>query len=84
MAALLHAGIAHAEGNAGESAAWLRRAIDETGTHELGLFKAAAQMAAADLAGDGATAAEGEAWMRDKGAKSPRPLARMLFPGGVR
>jgi tetratricopeptide (TPR) repeat protein len=84
MAALLHAGIAHAEGNAGESAAWLRRAIDETGTHELGLFKAAAPMAAADLAGDGATAAEGEAWMRDKGAKSPRPLARMLFPGGVR
>jgi eukaryotic-like serine/threonine-protein kinase len=84
MAALLHAGIAHAEGNAGESAAWLRRAIDETGTHELGLFKAAAQMAAADLAGDGATAAAGEAWMRDNGAKSPRALARMLFPGGVR
>jgi eukaryotic-like serine/threonine-protein kinase len=84
MAALLHAGIAHAEGNAGESATWLRRAIDETGAHELGLFKAAAQMAAADLGGDAATAATGEAWMRANGAGAPRPLARMLFPGGVR
>jgi hypothetical protein len=81
MAALLHAGIAHAEGNATESATWLRRAIDETGAHQLGLFKAAAQMAAAQLAGDAETAAAGEAWMHDNGAKAPRPLARMLVPG---
>jgi tetratricopeptide (TPR) repeat protein len=83
LAALLHAGIAHAEGDAGERAAWLRRAIVETGAHELGLFKAAAQMAAGDLGGDPDTAAAGEAWMRDNGAKSPRSLTRMLFPGGV-
>jgi serine/threonine protein kinase/tetratricopeptide (TPR) repeat protein len=84
MAAPLHAGIAHAEGNAAESATWLRRAIDETGTHQLALFKAAAQVAAAELGGDADTAAAGEAWMRDNGAKAPRSLARMLVPGGVR
>jgi tetratricopeptide (TPR) repeat protein len=84
MAALLQAGVAHAEGKTGESATWLRRAIDETGVHQLGLFRAAAQMAAAELGGDTATAAAGEAWMRDNGTKAPRSLARMLAPGGVR
>ncbi len=84
MAALLYAGIAQAEGDAGEGAAWIRRAIDETGAHELALFKAAAQMAAGALGGDAATAAAGETWMRDSGAKAPRALARMLAPGIAR
>jgi len=85
MGALLHAGIAHAEGdNTTESATWLRRAIDETGAHQLGLFKAAAQMAARALAADAASADEGERWMRDNGAKAPAALARMLVPGGAR
>ena len=45
------------------------------------LFKAAAQMGAGGLDGDAATAAAGEAWMRDNGAKAPLALARMLVPG---
>jgi hypothetical protein len=84
MGTLLQAGVAHAEGKTGESATWLRRAIDETGVHQLGLFRAAAQMAAAELGGDTATAAAGEAWMRDNGTRAPRSLARMLAPGSVR
>jgi serine/threonine protein kinase len=82
MAALLFAGIEQAEGRAAEGAAWLRRAIDETGAHGLALFKAAAQMAAGQLGGDAATAATGEAWMRDNGTKAPHALARMLVPVG--
>ncbi|HSY41525.1 MAG TPA: protein kinase [Polyangia bacterium] len=81
MAALLHAGIEQAEGHAAEAAAWIRRAIDETGAHELALFKAAAQMAAGTMGGDAATAAAGETWMRASGAKTPHSLARMLAPG---
>ena len=79
-----HAHRAHgeqAEGHDAEAAAWIRRAIDETGAHELALFKAAAQMAAGVMGGDPATAAAGETWMRDSGAKAPRSLARMLAPG---
>ena len=38
-------------------------------------------MAAGETGGDAATAAAGEAWMRDSGAKMPRSLARMLAPG---
>jgi hypothetical protein len=81
MAALLYAGIEQAEGHSSEAATWIRRAIEETGRHELGLFKAAAQMAAGAMGGDQATAAAGETWMRDSGAKAPRSLARMLAPG---
>jgi hypothetical protein len=81
MAALLYAGIEQAEGRATEGAAWLRRAIEETGTHELRLFKAAAQVGTGELGGDSATAAVGEAWMRDNGVKAPLALARMLVPG---
>ena len=81
MAALLYAGVEQAEGHDAEAAAWIRRAIDETSTHELALFKAAAQMAAGTMGGDAATAAAGETWMRDSGAKTPHSLARMLAPG---
>jgi len=84
MAALLYAGIERAEGDDAKGAAWIRRAIDETGAHELALFRAAAQMAAGVLGGDAATAAAGESWMRDSGAKAPRALARMLAPGIAR
>jgi serine/threonine protein kinase/tetratricopeptide (TPR) repeat protein len=80
MGALLHAGVEQAEGNTGEATAWLRRAIDETDTHQLALFKAAAQLAAGAL-GDTATAAAGEIWMRESGVKAPHALARMLVPG---
>jgi hypothetical protein len=81
MASLLYAGIEQAEGHAAEAGAWIRHAIEETGRHELALFKAAAQMAAGAMGGAPATAAAGETWMRDSGAKAPRSLARMLAPG---
>jgi hypothetical protein len=81
MAALLYAGIEKAEGDDSEAAAWIGRAIDETGAHELALFKAAAQMAAGVMGNDPGTAAAGETWMRGSGAKTPRSLARMLAPG---
>jgi len=84
LGALLYAGIEQVEGRTGPAADWLRRAIAETGAQRLELFKAAAQMAAAELGGDPEIAAAGEAWMRDNGAKAPRALARMLVPGGVR
>ncbi len=84
LAALLFGGIEQIEGHTVESAAWLRRAIDETGTHGLALFKAAAQMAAGEIAGDVAAGAAGEAWMRENDVRSPAALTRMLVPGGTR
>jgi hypothetical protein len=79
LAALLYAGIEQTEGRDAEAAAWLRRAIDQTGAHGLSLFKAAAQVAAGD---GGGTA--GETWMRENGVRDPRALTRMLVPGGTR
>ncbi|HLK92138.1 MAG TPA: protein kinase [Polyangia bacterium] len=84
MAALLHAGVARAEGRASEAGDWLRRAIEETGAHGLTLHRAAAQLAAGELGADAAAAADGERWMLERGVRAPRALARMLVPGGPR
>jgi serine/threonine protein kinase/tetratricopeptide (TPR) repeat protein len=84
MAALLYAGVAQVEGRAAEAGDWIRLAIAETSAHGLGLHRAAAEMAAGEIGGDAATAAEGERWMLAKGVRRPRALARMLVPGGVR
>ncbi|HVZ87780.1 MAG TPA: AAA family ATPase, partial [Polyangia bacterium] len=76
MTTLLEAGIARAEHRDAEATAGLGRAIEQTGSHGLALFQAAARVAA----GDGEAAA-GERWMQAAGVQAPRALARMLVPG---
>ena len=82
MAALLYAGVERLEGNGAEGAAWLRRAIEETGAHGLSLFRAAAQVAAGESGDDDAAGAEGQDWMQRNGVRAPPALTRMLVPGG--
>jgi eukaryotic-like serine/threonine-protein kinase len=84
MAALLYAGVERLEGNGAEGAAWLRRAIEETGAHGLALFRAAAQVAAGESGGDDDAGDEGEGWMRRNGVRAPSALTRMLVPAAGR
>jgi eukaryotic-like serine/threonine-protein kinase len=81
LAALLQAGGASLQGDGEGAARWLRRAIEDAGRHGLLLFKAAAQVAAADALSDSQAGAAGTRWMRERGAPAPERLARMLVPG---
>jgi hypothetical protein len=81
LAALLHAGVSRALGQTERGAEWLRRGIEQAALHELALFKAAAEMGAAQAGGPSAPEASGERWMSDNGVRAPGSLARMLVPG---
>ncbi|HXU65243.1 MAG TPA: protein kinase [Polyangia bacterium] len=81
MGALLMAGVERVAGRSGEAASWAARAVDETGTHHLALFQAAARCTAGQVTGDAQASAAGESWMREHGARTPKALARMLVPG---
>ncbi len=83
MGALLMAGIERVSGRRAEAADWAKRAVDETGAHQLSLFQAAARLAGGELAGDAAIGDAGQAWMGDNGVRAPRSLARMLVPGAI-
>jgi eukaryotic-like serine/threonine-protein kinase len=81
FAALVKAGVEQVKGNDRGAKRWFERGIAETGELGLSLFKAAAQIAGAELTGDVAAGRAAESWMRQNGVKAPRVMARMLVPG---
>jgi hypothetical protein len=81
LAALTRAGIHHARGDEAHCRQWLLRASAEASAHGLAMFKGAADLAAAALAGRPDEAGVREAWSRDLGIQAPAAFARMLAPG---
>jgi eukaryotic-like serine/threonine-protein kinase len=81
FAALVEGGVASAAGDAASARAAFERATAAAREEGLPLFGAAAALAAAELADDGAARDAALAWMSDRGVKNPRAVTRMLVPG---
>jgi hypothetical protein len=83
FAALVEGGAAGLAGDRALAAAAYGRAGAAAREVGLAVYAAAADLAAAELAGDAAARDAALAWMAARGAKNPRALARMLIPAAL-
>jgi hypothetical protein len=83
FAALVAGDAAHLAGDRAPATAAFRRAATAAREEGVAVYAAAADLAAAELEGAAPARDAALAWMRDRGARNPRALARMLVPAAT-